>query len=206
MSLLAFKHSRSHGRSSRLFSLPILGWSLLLLALSACIAPQSAFAGSPLVRLHGHVPTAITGATAGAELPAGQSIRLAFVLPLRNRPQLEQLVRRLYDPKDPLYGHYLTPAQFAAQFGPTDADVAVIKQFAASQGLTVTSVSGNHAVVDVTAPAASVERAFGVRLHHYTRRGGTPFFAPGSDPMIPSAVAAKLVDVFGLDNARIYRP
>src|SRR5579884_4472877 len=190
----------------KIASFPRTGFPLAVaVALWLSIA-ESAFAGSPLVRLHGHVPTAITGATAGAELPAGQSIRLAFVLPLRNRPQLEQLVRRLYDPKDPLYGHYLTPAQFAAQFGPTDADVAVIKQFAASQGLTVTSVSGNHAVVDVTAPAASVERAFGVRLHHYTRRGGTPFFAPGSDPMIPSAVAAKLVDVFGLDSARIYRP
>ena len=98
---------------STLFSLLLL--AILLAACSVCVGP--ARAAQPLVRLPGHVPeAAIATAHRVGDVPAGQPIPLSFVLPLRNQAALSDLLTRLYDPKDPLYGHYLTPQQFADQF------------------------------------------------------------------------------------------
>jgi Pro-kumamolisin, activation domain len=48
-----------------------------------------------------------------------QELNLAISLPLRNQAGLTQLLQQISDPKSPNYRHYLTPAQFTAQFGPT---------------------------------------------------------------------------------------
>jgi len=57
-------------------------------------------------------------------------LKLAIGLPLRNQPALAQLLRQLSDPAHPNYRHYLTPAEFAARFGPTEPDYQAVIAFA----------------------------------------------------------------------------
>ena len=88
------------------------GGFLLTLILSMGLPPVLCLAGSdtPMVRLHGYVPA---GAIANSELlgplPATTEISLAFSLPLRNQQELEELIKRIHDPADPLYGTILPP-------------------------------------------------------------------------------------------------
>ena len=55
-------------------------------------------------------------------------------------------------PGHPAYGRYLTPAQFTARFGTTSAQVAAVKAWARSAGLTVVSVTAHYVALTGTAP------------------------------------------------------
>ena len=53
------------------------------------------------------------------------------------------------------YGHFLSPAQVQARFGPTSAQIAAVKSWLTGEGLTVTSV--NDSVDGYVAVTGSVE-------------------------------------------------
>src|SRR5947209_6703375 len=72
-------------------------------------APSGAQDGSGLLRLPGHVPDARFVARVAGEVAPGEPVSLALTLPLRHEKQLQELLHRLYDPRDPLYGQFLTP-------------------------------------------------------------------------------------------------
>src|SRR5882724_10043784 len=74
---------------------------------------------------------------------------LAIALPLRNREVLTNLLREIYDPSSPNFHRYLTPDQFAKQFGPTEKDHETVIAFAKSNGLTITGTHPNRTLVDV---------------------------------------------------------
>jgi hypothetical protein len=80
--------------------------------------------------LHGHVPAAVVRLAPMGRLEATQHLRLAVALPLRNQAALTELLRQLYDPTSPRYRQFLTPAQFAAEFGPTVQDYETVAAFA----------------------------------------------------------------------------
>src|SRR5215510_14166173 len=57
-------------------------------------------------------------------------LQLAIGLPLRNQEALTNLLEQLYDPASPVFRQFLTPDQFAAQFGPTEEDYNQLIQWA----------------------------------------------------------------------------
>jgi subtilase family serine protease len=85
-----------------------------------------------------HVPAVVTHLTPAGRLEADRQLTLAIGLPLRNKEGLTNLLQKIYDPADPAYRHYLTPAQFAEAFGPTKEDYQAVMAFAVSNGLNVT--------------------------------------------------------------------
>ena len=46
--------------------------------------------------------------------------------------ELDELLQRLYDPKDPLYGQFLTSTEFADRFGPSQADYDAVSLMVAA--------------------------------------------------------------------------
>ena len=83
-------------------------------------------------------------------------------LPLRNKAQAQQLSRDQGNPKSPLYHKWLTPAQFAARFGPLQSDVAAAAGALHAGGFTIDRT--DMTMVLAHAPSATVERFFGTRL------------------------------------------
>jgi uncharacterized repeat protein (TIGR03803 family) len=136
--------------------------------------------------------------------PAGPTSRwtrldLSISLPWRNQDALARLLHELYDPASPNYHRYLTPQQFADQFGPTEEDYDAVIRFAESHGLTVTARHPNRALLDVRGPVASIERAFHVTLRSYQHpKESRTFFAPDRAPSVDLSV--PLLAVSGLDN------
>jgi kumamolisin len=182
-------------------SRPVVALGALLASLLFSVAFGPALAGPPVAQLHGYVPREASLAHRQGEIPSQQEMRLSFVLPWRNQADLSELLHRIYDPKDPLYGHYLTPKRFAEEFGPSQSDIQAIAGFAASNGMRVADVTPDNMIVHVVGPATNVEKAFSVRLWTYTRADGRSFFAPSADPVLPAALAKRLLVVLGLDNA-----
>ena len=102
--------------------------------------------------LHGHVPAAVArfNLQPTGQLPATKSLHLAIGLPLRNGATLTNLLRDLYDPASPIYHQYLTAAQFAEQFGPTEQDCQVVIAFAQSNGLSVTGLNPTRTLIEAS--------------------------------------------------------
>ncbi len=158
-------------------------------------------------RLKGHLPPPVAQGKLSVlgRLPQTNELRLALGLPLRNREELTNLLAALYNPASPEFHHYLTPAEFAARFGPTEADYAAVIAFARTNGLAVTATHGNRTLVDVTGRVAEVERAFQVRLKRYRHpKEAREFFAPDTEPLVDARV--PLQSVSGLDNFSLPHP
>ncbi len=184
-------------RAPKLTRLAALSALMSVLALPAPAVPASS-----AVSLPGHIPAAVSHALAVDHLSAQRPVSLALTLPLRNQVELDDFLARVADPHDALFGHYLSPAQFAERFSPTQADYARVIAYAQASGLTVTATHSNRTVLDVSAPAAAVERAFHTSLLVYQAQSdGRLFYAPSAEPVVPAQLASLISGVVGLDSA-----
>ena len=170
--------------------------------LTALAQPVVAAPNAVLPRLSGHVPTAaIAQSRLLGRVAAGQMVSLALTLPLRNQAALPDLIARQSTPGDPLCGHYLTPAEFTARFGPAASDYAGVAAAAKQNGFAVTGTHPNRLILDVSGPASKVEAAFGLHLQRYVNASGCEFYAPDAGPALPAGLAGRVSAVVGLDNA-----
>ncbi|MGO8674134.1 MAG: choice-of-anchor tandem repeat GloVer-containing protein, partial [Capsulimonadaceae bacterium] len=145
---------------------------------------------------------ALASATRVGAIAASQAVNLSLVLPLRNQDQLQTLLRRLYDPGDPLFHHFLTPQEFTAQFGPTHDRVDAVETVALAEGFRVLDVSPNNTIIHVQAPASTVSADFHVTLSDYVGPDNVHFMAPDTAPTIPKALSENQVSVVGLDGSK----
>jgi len=90
--------------------------------LSGPLCPGPAYAVPPgYVTIPGQVIPIPAGAHPLGAASSAEQINLSIALPLNNQAALEGLIKRLYDPTDPLFGQYLTPTVFAEAYSPTQA-------------------------------------------------------------------------------------
>jgi subtilase family serine protease len=157
--------------------------------------------GDSMVRLSGHTPlkrmhaAEYLGAVSGAE-----SVKLAVVLKPRNQNALEDFLRRVQDPTDALFRHFLTPAEFAERFGPTEDDVKSVSDHFARYGVRTSAVHPSRLVIDLEGTSAQVEDAVQVQMHHYRLPNGRVARAANADPFLPADVASKIHAVAGLND------
>jgi uncharacterized repeat protein (TIGR01451 family) len=176
----------------------------LLLSGGAVVSSRAADAGT-VRKLHGHVPAIVSHLQQKGDLPAATDLQLAIGLPLRNCEALTNLLQQIYDPSSTNYHHYLSPEQFAAQFGPTEQDYQAVIHFAQANGLSVTATSPNRMLLNVSGKASKVEKAFNVALHTYAHPSEhRDFYAPDTEPSVPSGLSIQ--DISGLDNYRRPHP
>jgi subtilase family serine protease len=126
-----------------------------------------------------------------------------MLLQLQRTPQEEALLRsfidQLHDRTSPNFHKWLTPAQFAAQFGVAQADVNVVTSWLTSHGFTVNGAQASGLVIDFSGTAAQVRQAFHTEIHNLNV-DGAQHFANMSDPQIPAALAPAVAGVISLHN------
>ena len=138
-------------------------------------------------------------------LPAGQTMSLVLVLPLRNQDDLDNLLSDLYNPNSPSYHHFLTVDEFTARFGPTQDDYTALIEFAHENGLTVVNTSRNRLNLQVSGSVGNIERALNVHLNVYQHpTEPRTFYAPDREPTVN--LPFQLWHVAGLDNFSIPKP
>ncbi len=170
--------------------------SATLLLISAFPAP-----GQPPERmlLPGHQPAAILSLQPQAHLDGSTRLKLSLSLPLHSRETLTDLIEKLYDPANPLYHHYLTPEEFDARFGPTEADYQAVLAFATKSGFTVTGRHPNRMLLEVTASVTDLERALQVTMRTYAHpTEARTVFAPDTEPSVGMGI--PILHISGLDN------
>ena len=155
--------------------------------------------------IHNQISSVVTNLTPVRHSSRWSRLNLAIGLPLRDRAGLTNLLHQLYDPASTNFHRFLTPAQFAERFGPTEQDYAAVVTFAETHGLAVTARHSNRTLLSVRGTAADLERAFHVTLNEYQHpKESRTFFAPDREPSIDLAV--PVLAISGLDNFVIPHP
>lgn len=136
--------------------------------------------------------------------PASDAMALPhMLLVLKRSPQQEDaLARLLVDQQtksSPDYHQWLTPQQFGRQFGPSEADLAVITNWLGSQGFQVNRVSNGRTVIEFSGTAGQVRQAFHTQIHKYVIDGKTRW-ANSTNPRIPAALAPVVAGIDSLNN------
>jgi len=134
-----------------------------------------------------------------------QQLDLSIGLKLRNQQELDGLLSDIYNPKSSLYHHFLTPQQFAAEFGPTAAQQQQVVDYLRGQGIAVTHIAPNGLLIDAQASVSTVQTAFGVKINNY-QIGPRKFYANANAPTIPSGLSSLILSIGGMDNSVRLRP
>jgi subtilase family serine protease len=164
----------------------------------------------PLIRIGAAVALALGIGIAHAQPTivgkpdAATPMSFEVALPLRNVDQLNQLLAALHDPANPQYHHWLTPAQFAARFGP---DAAMTDRVVAALSARGLSVQTHTRSLHVSGSVALVESTLGTHLqlaHTDTNGSGTRVVANSALQLPPELKeAGATVMSFGGNEAHV---
>jgi subtilase family serine protease len=177
------------------------GWLPSLAILLALTLMGSAFAASGRT-LANHTPGFVaTAQNLGPEDP-NRVITVTLMLEQRNVAQRDALLKALYTKGNPLYHQWLTAEQYAAQFGATSQDAAVVRDFLISKGLNVQATDQYNAFVRAQGTVADVQRAFNVQLHRFNVNGKTVMSNTGN-PSIEGAAGYVVKSVLGLHDTAL---
>jgi len=123
----------------------------------------------------------------------------------RDRAGLAAYATEASTPGSALYGHYLTPAEVMARFGPTTAQVSAIRSWLTGAGLTVIKVADQvGGYVEVRGSVRAAAQAFGVTFGMFRGPDKKADRAPEQAATAPASVASAVLDITGLDTATHY--
>ena len=141
-----------------------------------------------------------TSSDAG-QLPLSQPLQLTLHLaPTPDRAAaLDTFLAAQTNTASPSFHKWLTPQQFAANFGATDDQISVAKDWLQAQGLTLSFINTARTRLTVTGSTAQVQSALAVSLHRY-QVNGKSFYANATQPSLPHEIAASIAAITGLSD------
>ncbi|MGH8313326.1 MAG: protease pro-enzyme activation domain-containing protein, partial [Gammaproteobacteria bacterium] len=162
----------------------------------------------------GWVPTATQGITVAnftmpaqpiGPLPDATPMHILVGLQPQNSAQLDSAILAANTPGNPAYGRFLTPAEFAATYSPTQDQVQAVETYLGNMGFTNISAASNGLYVTADGTAATVEAAFNTTLWQYQVSGpnGEPsrtVYANTQTAQVPASLGGIVLSVVGLEN------
>ncbi len=148
----------------------------------------------------GAVPLSKTATVTPDTKPAQFSV----YLPLRNTAALGRLLTAQQRPGSPEYHQWLTPADFAARFGPTAGSMNRVQAALKASGLQILDVHSRS--VTVSGTTGQVNKMFGTRLHTVTDVSGRQRLAAQGRMAMPTALQKEGAKVIGLANLPEHKP
>lgn len=142
-------------------------------------------------------------------LPQDKVLHFDMMLPLRAPEKLDQFLNELYDPTSRSYRHFVTPAEFTARFGPTQASWNELVSFAQRNGFSIIGGSRDEMDLRLAGTVHAVEAAFRVKLRVFNHpREARTFYSPDTEPTVD--MRSVVWHISGLDNfatphARVHR-
>lgn len=175
-------------------------------ALSQAVSPEpkivSPINALQLVSLNGSVPSAAKPeydrGAADASTPL-TNVRLLLARSPQQKEALDLYLGQLQDHSSPNYHRWLTPEQFGARFGAAESDIATIRAWLESQGLTVTEVNKARSHIAFSGTAAQISTALHTPIHVFEGTGGR-FYSNTMDVKIPSALAPAIEGIAHLNT------
>ena len=133
---------------------------------------------------------------------ASEQVDFEVLLNLPNESAVEAEVQALSTPGNPLFRHFLTPAQFRSTYSPSAASVAVVEAWVRHAGLKVASVAPSRLYVEVTGTMGRAESLVGTTLHTYAYHG-QDLAEPVSNYNVPTTLSGDVAGIVNLDDASL---
>src|SRR5258708_7390965 len=111
----------------------------------------------------------------------------------------DQLLVQLHDPSSPLYHQWLTPEQYAQQFGLTDGAWTAVLAWLQRRGFTVNEVAASRAWINFSGSVRDVEAGLRTSIHDFNVNGKI-HHANTQDPQVPRALADIVRGVVSLHD------
>ncbi len=163
---------------------------------------QALSSATDRVLLPGNIhPLAQGRFAAGPVAPAAPTGRLRVLLkrsPAR-QAALDSLLDAMRDPRSPQYHQWLTPEEYGARFGASNAQIDTVSAWLRSQGFAVSRVPAGRMYVEASGRMGYVESAFHAGLHSFTVDGVTRL-ANSAEPSIPAALAPMIAGIAPLND------
>ena len=158
-------------------------------------SPRSAIPGT-------HPEWASASARVSAQPVTTGTVSARVYLAGQNAAGLAAYAAAVSQPGNADYGHFLSAAQVAAEFGPTSAQITAVKAWLTGDGLTVTSVNDSvDGYVAVTGSVSDAAKAFSVTFQNFKGPDKRTDRAPAQAASAPASVASAVLTVTGLDTA-----
>ena len=180
-----------------------LGTIAFGLAASLLIAPGGV-CGQEAVRIDLSTMVARSAVLSAAD--SAKQISVVLSLPLKDSQGAAEFVSHVSNPGDPLYGHFITPEQFAARFGANETDYVALKEWASANGLEISQESVARTLLTVRGTVAQFQTLFKTQLNNYRSPDGREFCSADIQPTIPSVISSKVTGVIGLTESAQYAP
>jgi len=124
-------------------------------------------------------------------LPHTQPMHVVVALKLRNSDQLNALIAA---------HQVLTPAQFAAQYAPTQAQAQAVATYLTQTGFRNVVIAPNRLLVSADGTASTAQAAFQTSFARVQTHDGRAAFANTSDAHVPTSLQDSVLSVMGLQN------
>ncbi len=128
-----------------------------------------------------------------------ENITLMFAFTESRQAALTALLDDQQNPSSPGFHRWLTPEQFAGQFGLSRNDLNKVVAWLEGQGFTVTWKARSRTWVSFSGTASQVQTAFETEIHNFSFHDAT-YYANATEPSVPSALAGVVLAIHGLDN------
>lgn len=156
-----------------------------------------------LVRTHNFLPGLSLAKSLG-DASRNQVLTVGVALSHPNVAGEEAAYKAMYDPSSPAYHHFLTPAQFNAEFGVPAAETSELESWLRSGGLSIQTVSGSGDYVTARGTTAQIGSLMGTNFGSY-QVGTYKFLANRIPPEVPANLPVSTV--LGLNTLqRVWTP
>ncbi|GCE18539.1 S53 family peptidase [Dictyobacter kobayashii] len=185
---------------------PLTSFALVVLIILAYFSPlnflRNAQAASitPLPGIRTHLTTS---SRMSAEADPNTPLTIAIGLRMHNQDGLEQYVKDTSQTKNKLK-RALTSEQLLQAYSPFPAEQQAVIDYMQQNGFTTTQTFKHRLVVGFSGTIGQAEQAFHISINNYTAKNGQSFYAPATDPQVPSTIAPYISTIQGLDNTVRY--
>ena len=122
------------------------------------------------------------------------------VLALKDPTGLSRFLADLTTPGSPLYRHFLTPSEFGALYGASDATVSQVRHYLQGYGLSVRSLNSAHSLLAMTGSTRDIARAFATPVETVRMSDGSLRAQFARSATLPLALAREVTAVAGLSS------
>jgi pseudomonalisin len=134
-----------------------------------------------------------------------QAITVRIAFKLQNQGALNTYIKNINDPANALYGESLTPAQFAAAYAPSSAQVQQVVSYLQSQGFENVAVEPNNLLISADGTVAQASAAFNTPIEQFAQFGNI-VYGNTAPAQVPASLGSIVGAVLGLNTIGQMKP
>ena len=134
-----------------------------------------------------------------------QAVTVRVALKLQNQSALATYIKNINDPTNALYGQSLTPAQFAASYAPSGAQVQQVVSYLQGAGFNNVTVEPNNLIVSADGTIAQASAAFNTPIENFSQFGGI-VYGNTAPAQVPASLGGIVGAVLGLNTIGQMKP